>query len=202
MFKKTPATPLGKSFVFRTRYYEDQLTVDPGLGTANNYVFSANGLYDPNFTGTGHQPIGFDQIMQMYDHYCVIGSRIRVTFHNNDASDPCTVGVYVSDTTVSSTDPTQIIENGLGKYKTIEAAKVGGSVKTITLGSSTKKRTGTSHPLSDPNLKGSASANPSEGHFFHIWAAAPDGSDHATVGISVCIEYIAIMTEPKQLSLS
>lgn len=40
--------------------------------------FRANSLYDPYYTGTGHQPRGFDQMAAFYNAYEVISCRYRV----------------------------------------------------------------------------------------------------------------------------
>ena len=39
-----------------------------------------NSLFDPNRTGTGHQPYGFDQLSTFYNRYYVTGSKMTVTF--------------------------------------------------------------------------------------------------------------------------
>jgi hypothetical protein len=51
-------------------------TAGPGTFT---YQFSLNSLFDPNTTGTGHQPRGFDQIKTLYNRYRVYGVSYRVT---------------------------------------------------------------------------------------------------------------------------
>ena len=42
--------------------------------------FVANGAFDPNLTGVGHQPRGFDQFMAGYETFTVTGSKISVNF--------------------------------------------------------------------------------------------------------------------------
>lgn len=58
------------------RYVETVgLTLTAGI--FNFYVWTCNGLYDPNITGTGHQPMYFDQITSLYSNYAVLGSRFK-----------------------------------------------------------------------------------------------------------------------------
>lgn len=50
---------------------------------SDNYLFALNGLFDPNITGAGAQPLGYDQWSSFYTHYQVMGSSINITFINN-----------------------------------------------------------------------------------------------------------------------
>jgi hypothetical protein len=43
-------------------------------------VYRLNSLFDPDFTGTGHQPYGFDQIAALYDQYKVNAVSLKLTF--------------------------------------------------------------------------------------------------------------------------
>lgn len=36
-------------------------------------------MYDPDLTGFGHQPYFFDQLTDIYSHYVVIGSKIKIS---------------------------------------------------------------------------------------------------------------------------
>lgn len=51
-----------------------------GSSIANN-TFRANSCFDPEFTGTGHQPHGFDQWSAMFKTYTVLSSRLSVTMN-------------------------------------------------------------------------------------------------------------------------
>merc|ERR1719213_349208 len=51
----------------------------------NPYIFSLNNIYDPNYTGTAwnfgsynHQPRGHDQLLAIYNKYCVIGAKVQI----------------------------------------------------------------------------------------------------------------------------
>lgn len=47
--------------------------------------YSLNGLYDPNITGVGHQPMGFDELMAIYTQYKVVSTKVELTWSNPDA---------------------------------------------------------------------------------------------------------------------
>lgn len=56
------------------------LALDPTTtGIAYN-IYRLNSLYDPDLTGTGTQPMGFDQYAAFYTHYEVKAVKIKVTF--------------------------------------------------------------------------------------------------------------------------
>lgn len=50
--------------------------VNPGVVAYNDQVIRLNGVYDPDFSGAGHQPRGFDQWSLVYTQYRV--SRVDV----------------------------------------------------------------------------------------------------------------------------
>jgi hypothetical protein len=75
--------------------YSDFLSFTPN-GAPTNYIYSCNNLYDPNVTGVGHQPRGFDQLMALYDHFVVISAVAEVTFYNGTAL-PMVCGLMIDD---------------------------------------------------------------------------------------------------------
>ena len=74
------STPMARELFTTLRYVESIVLgneVVSGLSKAP-YIFTLNGLYDPNITGTGHQPRGYDQITPFYKAYTVLGVSIRI----------------------------------------------------------------------------------------------------------------------------
>jgi hypothetical protein len=50
-----------------------------GLGSSAGvslYQFAGNGCFDPDITGTGHQPYYWDTYTGVYNYYSVMGSRV------------------------------------------------------------------------------------------------------------------------------
>lgn len=197
------SAPYPKSFKFNTRYVTYGKTIDPGLGgVPASYVFSANGLYDPDVTSSGHQPIGFDQVMPMYDHYTVIGSRIKVHATNNVSGKNQFIILHLSDTHIHQGNVKQLLENGLNRYDIMGPKDSGKETKMLTLNCNLSAFLG--HKVMQAKAcSGTVNNNPSEQAYYHITVAPIDGtSDSASVNIMVEIEYVAIMTEPKSLAQS
>lgn len=186
--------PLPNMLASKMRYVEN-ISINPGFGLAGVYVVSANGMYDPNFTGTGHQPRGFDQIMSMYDHYTVIGSKIVVEF--------TPTGNYNSTIFVSLKDSvTGLTANDYLEGRNVSSAVLqptgNGHVKTLSKTFSARKFLGVSHPMSSSLLRGSDTSNPSEQAYYHIGIKALQAVDESEVQINFRVEYLVIYTEPKQ----
>ena len=59
------------------------------------YSFAVNSAYDPNFTGLGAQPLGFDQYSALYSRYRVLAVSYDVIFGARSAI-PIRVGLYPS----------------------------------------------------------------------------------------------------------
>jgi len=58
--------------------YRERLSVASLGGSFGYYQFSSNSLFDPNVTGTGLQPEGFDQLSALYRNYRVVASKISL----------------------------------------------------------------------------------------------------------------------------
>lgn len=190
---------------YKTRFkYVEQTTINPAAsGLATVLVFSANGLYDPNVSGTGHQPRGFDQLMALYDHYVVTNSAIKVTFCNPDGSlENVVCGINVIDGTVTNANPNDYLEQPYNTYCVIAPENGTSTIKTLNLKCNVGKFLGRRSVLSDPELKGSASANPTEDVMFHIWCAGLKSSDPASVEVLIELQYDAHLIEPVDVAQS
>lgn len=62
------------------------------FGGGNTYRL--NSLYDPDLTGAGHQPYGYDQISALYRRYLVRGVKITIIF-NNPSHDGIVCGAMI-----------------------------------------------------------------------------------------------------------
>lgn len=76
-----PATVISDRFITKMKYADRYQTGFAGQGLTGVYVFNLNSTFDPDRTGTGHQPWGRDQLAQLYHRYRVFAVSWRVTFY-------------------------------------------------------------------------------------------------------------------------
>ena len=64
-----------------TLKYSDIISPPSSItGLSHNWQFNINSIFDPDRTGTGHQPLGHDQLALLYYRYRVFGVSWRATF--------------------------------------------------------------------------------------------------------------------------
>lgn len=190
-------------------YCELGTTLDGGAGTAGTYVFSANGLYDPNITGVGHQPTGFDQLMAIYGSYTVTKATIKVGFWNTQVI-PMLVGLSIQTFPGVSTDARVYIENQDCVWTMLEPlagadganAAGGPSIKFLTLECDMRKQARTDI-FNDVTWSGFGTSNPGAQKYFHIFAESADGSTNpGAIGFVTSIDYEVYFREQQINALS
>lgn len=66
---------------FITLKYCDSFNESLATVTGTDQIMNMNSLFDPDRTGAGHQPYGYDSLALLYNRYRVWGLRWRITFH-------------------------------------------------------------------------------------------------------------------------
>lgn len=180
------------------RYVSDVVTLNPGVGgTAADHVFRANSLFDPDYTGVGHQPLGFDELISFYNHATVIGVKLTAYFRNTDSTYPQFVAVQPKASATSVTNIQEVMEQGNCQFSYLSPAGVSGDRTTITYPLSIGKFFGRRGMLTENDFRCSSTANPTEQVYLHVMAADNSGTDTASVEVTVVLDYIAILSEPK-----
>jgi len=63
---------------FMTLRYVENFTTSIATTVGSQQTMNLNSLFDPNRTGTGHQPYGYDTIATLYNRYRVISTRYKI----------------------------------------------------------------------------------------------------------------------------
>lgn len=197
--------PLGKVQVGKLRYCES-INIDPGAGVFGSYTYAANGMYDCNISGTGHQPYSFDQFMALYNKYQVLGAKMTVRLLNVGANSPnCWFSIKLSDSTTLNTGDSQyaLEQPGFGKKYYVQNGSQ--AVPKVSCKFSASKFFAISKKAiaATDTLTGTSSSNPIEGAFFVIcFGPLISGENLASFTIQVEIDYIARFTGPRELTSS
>jgi hypothetical protein len=195
-------SPVAKSALVSFRYCET-VTVAPAAGLTASYIFRANSLNDPNYTGVGHQPLGFDQWSVFYDNYCVLGSKLTVIPVNTSTTIPLVFGIVSRQGGITSAvDPNLLKEQGDSHWA--YAGNMNNmKQRAVTKKMSIAKFTGFPKPQNESSLKASMASDPDNVVWYQVWAAAADSAaDPATISFNITLDYIAMLSKPKKLAQS
>lgn len=195
-YMQSLSTQRGK--FIRLRYVE-AATVNPGTsGALGVYTWRANGIYDPNVTGTGGQPSGHDQLALMYNKYCVVSSRFNVTLNTQtysatDAMAQC--GVILTNTqTLPYTGVSTLLEQQRTRWACIPPDR--SVVRKLTSTFSAKSFFNITDIKDNmDNLGSTFGADPAEQAYFVLWAGNESGSDSGVIDALVVIDYVIYVSE-------
>lgn len=174
----------------RMRYSTD-VTITPGTGSAGVHTFAANGLFDPDITGTGHQPYGYDTYATLFFRYKVLKATIVVRPTSNTN---CIYGVNISPQAAPIVDYDLIKER-----KGCRMAVCNSNAATDAV----VQYYNSDYYGSDDNLHAFFTSNPSEIFYFNVWCTMQTASaTGAARDFSVTITYDVEMWDPKALAKS
>ena len=160
-------------------------------GAVNYNVFRANSIFDPDQTGTGHQPMFNDNYATIYNNYRVLGSTIKCTFtpltESFDVAGPSSsklgpwyIGINGTNSTSSySATPETRWEANDSSFAVLNTRTGADGVMTLTETYSPVETLG--RPASDDVVSGVTNANPSQQWYWQPWFADASGSTSSVV---------------------
>jgi len=175
-----------------------------GASSANSNVtknFRANSLNDPDATGVGHQPRGYDQLKGLYEHSEVVGATITARFVNKHSSNSPVVAVFIADSVSYPNDGFSLYEDGTVRCKRLSPRDGGQSSSVVKHSVNVSKFTGT--PKGTDSLKCDADVDPADEVFFVV--AAHDGlhgTSDGQVEVVIQIVYDVEFTQPRRINFS
>lgn len=190
----------------KLRYVSDagDVTLNAGAGGLASHTFRAVSVNDPDQSGTGHQPLGYDQWTAFYQQYVVLKATCTVYYSTEVTSNVCSQIIGLSLDENNSFAPTT-----LG-----HACELPGSVfSTIATGQQTTRKLSLTYDakkfydVKDPNdvndLVAAYNGNPNKTAAFHLYAGSMDGITNAlAIDCMVVIDYLVEFSEPNELAQS
>lgn len=165
----------------------------------DNHLFSGNNLNDPDISGVGHQPKGYDQWAQFYNKTMVHGSKILCRFTPTDASSNGNTNIYILPTRDSTTLPgwVSIQEDKFGKAS-IVGPYVGMGIKYMSDYMSTKKIFGDANALEQSDYGATFGFSPVNNWYWVVGGETATGGD-VTCDVAVVITYYVELYDRKDL---
>lgn len=165
--------------VFR---YSANISITPAAASVpGSHVFRTNSLFDPDYTGVGSQPYGFDQYANIYKYYRVNKAVITVTYQGGAMGANTTMGTTIRTTPTVVTDSEHIRE-----VKGTRCTNLLGGFA----GEQKVQQVWTREDVNVENFDSMTSVftgNPNEQNYFHVWLApnsvAPLGAGYLAVDI-------------------
>lgn len=150
-----------------TMRYSDIITLTSAAGAVTSNVFRMGSLFDPDSTGTGHQPYYFDQLSALYNNYVVLKSTLKVQFAlqpnaiaTAQPSGPSIVGIATDDDGTLVATPSTILEIPGSKSVFIGNATGGNNIRTLSVDYIPERDLGLS--VDDDTVGATVSSNPSQ----------------------------------------
>lgn len=173
--------------------YSTNVALNPGIGAAASYVFRATSIFDPDFSGVGHQPYGHDVYQQMYKRYRV--DKAFITATNTNKANNSIMGITLRSSTSTVSDIEQIREVKATKYTALATTN-----QPMKVMQSYDKNW--SPEADSADLSAQMGANPTTNNYFHVWATGNSTSDPSALEVAVDIVYVCTLWEPLLQAIS
>ncbi len=209
--KLIPRWPLGgfpRNYTAKLRYVEE-FSLDVGMGLNEHITYSANDLFDPNVTGTGHQPMGRDQLFVIYEHAVVMGSKAAITWLPEGVSNTIPAVIIAFKNRTSNTLTTKALSTVL-EQRNRRGYQIGGllnaegmtSFNQTFINFSPRKDLGIKDPIDESGLYNTSTAGPTIPYFFEVYALSIAGNDPGKINFIITIDYLCKFFDLKQQEAS
>lgn len=179
------------------------MTFVPGAVPVFTQVFRGNGCFDPDITGSGAQPTGFDQYMALYKNFRVIRSKIRVSVLSGSTAAAAGQAIVVVRADAASgaslaSDPLGALCSTNATHRVVQSFPAPGV--RMEMNRTTSRMLSLSPDL--PDLLGDASADPAVQWHWHVTVSSFDLSSNPVVRVLCNLEYTVEFTGRKTITLS
>ena len=178
--------PFPNRYICKMKYATSVITG----ALSGQYIMNLNSLYDPDRSGVGRQPYGFDNLATLYNRYRVIATGWRIQQPNGASGSPVmTVCLPNNDVSITYADFGTMTENPRSRYI---IQNPGAPVVTLNGKVSLPKLVGRTPAqyMADDNYQAVVNADPSETALLYINTFNGfNGAIQGSIGIQVLLEF-------------
>jgi hypothetical protein len=186
--------------------YHFTVTQTASAGEVDTYLFRGNGMFDPDVTGVGAQPLGFDQWHTLYQQNRVLASTIKATLTTPDATtnDALSINfcVYPSQGTSTPTTFESGASNPYARSKAVNGVIPRGQAIVNSMETSTMLGLPKVGPLVDDQLDGTNLADPAELWYWVLMMQPLDAAAATGYRLTGVVSYLCDFFQPNVITLS
>ena len=164
-----PGTPFPTRCKARLRY-TSYVNLDLGAAAVLAQHIRCNSIYDPDATGIGGQPRGFDQYAQLYDQYTVNASSVKAWIVNatngTGGEDRILAGISIVDDASLTPSIDSCADRPFTNFKVCTASQ---NMSENCVRSSWNRLKRFPNAQTYQTLSAQIAANPSEQEYYQIW---------------------------------
>lgn len=183
------------------RYSAEISVASPGPGLAAGHVFRLNSIFDPDLTGTGHNPLGYDQWLAIYNNYHVVDARIKATrtYTTTGAVAPSMMCIAVVDRTAALETDTQTISERQDYSAMVQTGDADQGIQVSRQTVNMSKFFGVKDVADDADLGAVVTQNPLKSCLAAVTFCSINNNQFGTALALVEIEFDIVFTDPKGL---
>lgn len=173
-----------------------QIVAFTGSAAPAAQTFAINSLFDPDFSGTGHQPSFFDFWSSAYSRYCVLGASAILWIENETTTNTgANFACCYSDVNVSAQNTEFITESNRSKSGVVGPAGSMNVKKVVMPAITMAQLMGQPAVEPDDNMYAAVSASPTDPGYMVFRVSASDSASTITVRVKFTILFDAVFKD-------
>lgn len=173
--------------------YHDSYTHTHTSGATQLWEFRANSVYDPDYTYTGHQPTGFDELAALYQRYLVTSSSIEVEasqLSSSGSNIPIVVAILPRLEQNAITDINTIVEQQNAVHTTVSGNTADANNHYhISCYRSMNKMFGIKSVANDLDYSATVTTSPNQVAFFSVFSNSANQGSTSIVALTCTLTF-------------
>jgi len=186
--------------------YSTNLAFGSLSGIINKNQFNVGSIHDPDYTGAGHQPFGYDQLAALYKQYVVLGAKVTAKFRQASANNiPHHVGAWLDrDLSISESSLSAISEKSKNRRNFSILATNSNATTSVVCYYSLKGFYSETDAMNDHRYIGEFGSSPSNWPVINVAVQPVDQSSTSSVSLwaEIEIEFMVECRQPLELTQS